>query len=150
MSFMDKFKGLIEPDEEEYEEEDEVVEVQEQSAPAQKPVRNTVAYEANAAAPAFDPNTKMVLFEPRSYNNEVKPIAKELMSGRATVINLHKVDTATSRRIIDFLSGVVVALDGEVKKIGDKVILCYPKEIGVAGSINFGTDEEEAAEEDAE
>jgi cell division inhibitor SepF len=50
--------------------------------------------------------------------------------------------------MIDFLSGVVFALSGSIQSIGKHVILCYPKEIVVAGSINFARDNEEDGEEE--
>lgn len=80
-------------------------------------------------------NTKMVLFEPRSFE-DCEEIAIHLKSKRATVVNLHKLNKDYAQRTIDFLTGVVFALDGTIKKIGHNVILCAPPAIGVAGDIN--------------
>ena len=41
-----------------------------------------------------------------------------------------------SQRTIDFLTGVIFALDGSIQKIGANVILCAPKGVGVHGK-NF-------------
>ena len=46
---------------------------------------------------------------------------------------------------------MVFARNGAVKKIGENVILCYPQEVGVAGTINYGkadTDTEEDTTEE--
>ncbi|MDD7281807.1 MAG: cell division protein SepF, partial [Erysipelotrichaceae bacterium] len=58
---------------------------------------------------------------------------------RAVVVNLHKLDREYAQRTIDFLTGVVFALDGKIQKIGQNVILCSPSQIGVQGSINLGS-----------
>ena len=81
--------------------------------------------------------TKMVLFEPRSFG-EAEEVGQRLKEGRAVVVNLHKLDRDYAQRTIDFLTGVVFALDGKIQKIGQNVILCSPAEIGVQGSISLG------------
>lgn len=144
MGFMDKFRSFVETgDDDDYIDEEEVVEekpVVHTPAPAKQQPKS--AYEVNSknTAPELDERTKMVLFEPRSFA-EAETVGARLKEGRAVVVNLHKLDKAFARRTIDFLSGVVYALEGSVQKIGPSVILCYPKEIGVAGSISFGADD---------
>ena len=86
-------------------------------------------------------NTKMVLFEPRSFE-EAEEVAKHLKERRAAVINLHRLQREYSQRTIDFLSGVVFALDGTIQKIGHNVILCTPASIGVHGAISLDGSEE--------
>lgn len=89
----------------------------------------------------------MVLFEPRSFS-EAEEVGQRLKEGRAVVVNLHKLDREYAQRTIDFLTGVVFALDGKIQKIGQNVILCSPAEIGVQGTISLGSpddlDDEEA------
>lgn len=148
MGFMDKVKDFITPvdenDEDDYEaEEDEYTPAPVKTAAAataaqaQQPVYENS--NTNKAAP-LDAKTKMVLFEPRSYG-EAEAVGGRLKEGRAVVVNLHKLDREYAQRTIDFLSGVVFALDGNIQKIGQNVILCYPNEIGVAGSISLGAEE---------
>ncbi len=145
MGFMDKIRDFVSPEEDV--EEEEIVET---AAPKQaEPVRQNTAPRAAAApaAPKAAPATQLVLYEPRSFG-EAEEVGKQLKAGKATVINLHKLDKAFSQRTIDFLTGVVFALDGSIKKIGQNVILCYPAEIGVSGNINL--DAPEAADDDEE
>lgn len=87
-------------------------------------------------------DTKMVLFEPRSYD-EVNEVAKRLKENRAVVVNLHKLTREYAQRTIDFLSGVIYALDGTIEKIGTNVILCTPRSMGVHGKINSDQNDEE-------
>ena len=44
--------------------------------------------------------------------------------------------------MIDFLSGVIFAIDGDIQKIGPKIFLCTPKNIGVDGSITMEDSED--------
>ena len=87
-------------------------------------------------------DTKMVLFEPRSFD-EAEEVARRLKENRAAVINLHKLQREYAQRTIDFLTGVVFALDGTIQKIGHNVILCTPKTINVNGEINLDASEED-------
>ena len=75
--------------------------------------------------------------KPRSFG-EAEEVGQRLKEGRAVVVNLHKLDREYAQRTIDFLTGVVFALDGKIQKIGQNVILCSPLQIGVSGSISLG------------
>lgn len=84
-------------------------------------------------------SSQMVVFEPRSYS-ESQGIADHLKSGRGCIVNLHRVSKEPAKRIIDFLSGVVYAIEGEVQKIGKNVFLTTPSNFGVYGEVT-GEDE---------
>lgn len=78
--------------------------------------------------------SKVVLFEPRSYD-EAQEIADHLRSRRSVVINLQRVRTDQALRIIDFLSGTVYALSGNISKLGSNIFLCVPENVEIQGSI---------------
>ncbi len=137
MGFMDKVKDFVAP----IEEEDEGYEAQ----PVETVSNETEAEPQNryerpkvrTNSATLNAKTKMVLFEPRSFG-EAEEVGQRLKEGRAVVVNLHKLDRDYAQRTIDFLTGVVFALDGKIQKIGQNVILCSPAEIGVQGSISLG------------
>ncbi len=85
-------------------------------------------------------DTKMVLFEPRSFD-EVEEIAKHLKQRRACVVNLHRLQRDYAQRTIDFLTGTVFALDGTIQKIAHNTILLTPSSIGVDGTISLDNNE---------
>lgn len=87
-------------------------------------------------------DSHLVLFEPRAYA-EAQEIANYLKQKRVAVVNLHRLQKEQSKRVIDFLSGVIYAIDGDIQEIGPKIFLCTPKNIGVAGSITMEEGEEE-------
>ncbi len=85
-------------------------------------------------------DTHMVLFEPRSFE-EAEEVAKYLKERRAAVVNLHRLQRDYAQRTIDFLTGVVFALDGTIQKIGHDVILCTPHSVSVEGEISMSINE---------
>ncbi len=40
-----------------------------------------------------------------------------------------------AKRIVDFLSGTVYALNGDIQKLGAQTFLCTPDNVDVTGSI---------------
>ncbi len=86
---------------------------------------------------------EVVLTEPLSYS-ESQSIADYILSNRAIVINLHKVTPDHAKRIIDFLSGTVYAVNGTIKKLGEEIFIIAPKAVNVSGDV----DEESSLEID--
>ena len=78
---------------------------------------------------------KMILLEPRAYS-ESQQIADHLKMGNTVVVNMKRVTPDQAKRIVDFLSGTVYALGGDLQKIGVGIFLCTPKNVNVEGSIS--------------
>ncbi len=90
-------------------------------------------------AVAEDGSTKLVLLEPRAYS-EAQQIADELKGRNTVVVNLKRVTSDQAKRIIDFLSGTIYAIGGDLQKVGGGIFLCTPNNVKVNGKI---TDETE-------
>ena len=75
---------------------------------------------------------KVVVHTPLSFDN-AREIADHLKAKKPVVINLENVDTPIAKRIIDFLSGAVYALDGNIQKIADRIFLIAPYNVGIMG-----------------
>lgn len=85
--------------------------------------------------------SKVVLVEPRIYA-EAQDIAEHLKNKRATIVNLQRIDREQGVRIVDFLSGTVYALGGDIQRIGKDIFLCTPDNVEVSGEIsNFIIDD---------
>ena len=82
---------------------------------------------------------KMILLEPRAYS-ESQQIADHLKKRNTVVVNLKRVTAEQAKRIVDFLSGTLYAIGGDLQKLGSGIFLCTPKNINVQGKM---TDEEE-------
>ena len=77
---------------------------------------------------------EVVLFRPSSFNDTSKA-ADDLRHRKAVIVNMENVDKAMARRVVDFLSGCVYALDGTVKKIAQSAYLFCPHNMDVVGDL---------------
>ncbi|MCC3372871.1 cell division protein SepF [Cohnella sp. REN36] len=81
-------------------------------------------------------NARVVLTEPKTYDNEAQEIADHLKSRRSVVVNLQRVRRDQAIRMVDFLSGTVYALGGHISKLGPNIFLCTPDSVEISGSIS--------------
>lgn len=77
---------------------------------------------------------EVVLFRPGSFNDTSKA-ADDLRNRKAVIVNMENVDRAMARRVVDFLSGCVYALDGDVKKIAQSAYLFCPHNMEISGDL---------------
>ena len=103
--------------------------------------------EAEALKEAQTSGNKMILLEPRSFS-EAQTIADHLKKRNSVVVNLKRVTSAQAKRIIDFLSGCIYAIGGNMQKIGVGIYLCTPKNVNVQGSITDDNDKGKTGVED--
>ena len=93
-------------------------------------------YEENATPSQLYNNEKtVILLEPRAYS-ESQAIADHLKSRNSVLVNFKRVTADQQKRIIDFLSGTLYAIGGDLQKVGEGIYLCTPKNINVQGSIS--------------
>ncbi len=102
--------------------------------------------ESEALKNADKAGNQMILLEPRSFS-EAQAIADHLKTRNSVVVNLKRVTSAQAKRIIDFLSGCIYAIGGNMQKIGVGIYLCTPKNVNVQGKI---TDDNEKSKSGAE
>ena len=78
--------------------------------------------------------SKIVLYEPCVYS-DAKDVAQNLLNNKAVVINFSRMEDSSARRIVDFITGTVYALNGEIQRIGDKIFLATPPKFMTDGKI---------------
>lgn len=134
MSMKNKIKTFFTMDDEyEYVEEPEEMDVSEnQAKKGRKDQRQDNVVNLTSLQ---QPTSKVVLCEPRTYN-EAQEIADNIVNRRAVVINLQRVEHQQAKRIVDFLSGTVYAVDGDIQKLGSQTFLCTPDNVNVSGNIS--------------
>lgn len=139
MGIKSKIKNWFFLEEEEFDEEFDNHPVPRENIVHENPIqpkKNVVRLESVKS------QSKLILSEPRVFA-EAQDIADHIKSRRAVVVNLQRIDKAHARRIIDFLSGTVYALGGEIQKVGVNIILCTPDNVEVSGNISdMFTDED--------
>ncbi|WP_105956270.1 cell division protein SepF [Apilactobacillus quenuiae] len=79
-------------------------------------------------------DSKIAVFEPRIYT-DVKTIAKKLIDNFAVIINFDSADDKTTKRIIDFLNGVIFTIDGRIERISEMVFLFSPHSYSIDGEF---------------
>ena len=77
------------------------------------------------------PEFKMRIYKPVNFE-QVTSVADDIKDNKACVVNYELVDAVGQRHIGDFILGVCYALDGEVQRITDNVVLYVPNGVDVA------------------
>ena len=78
---------------------------------------------------------KVVVIQPLTYSDS-QDIADHLKAKKPVVVNLEKVEKDVARRIVDFLSGAVYALDGSMQKVSNGILLLAPYNVGIMGDFS--------------
>ena len=116
------------------------------AAPTAAPTYTAPAYTAPAAAeqrPSGFNGTvlnmnankqEVVLYHAKAFDDAAKA-ADELVGKRAVILNMENVDKAMTRRVVDFLSGCVYALNGKVKKVAQATYLFCPHSMDIVGDL---------------
>lgn len=115
MGVMNKFMNFLGLQEEEEVVEREVLAAQDEPTEATPFDQRKNQKNGNIVSIHSQKNVKVVLVEPRSYD-EAQEIADHLRSFRTVVVNLQRVRNDQALRIIDFLSGTVYALVVEFRR----------------------------------
>ena len=68
---------------------------------------------------------KMKICKPTSFEQS-EEICTELKEKKSIIVNLEYVNKDVARRIVDFISGAVQALDGHIEKISNSIFLVAP------------------------
>ena len=70
-------------------------------------------------------SVKMVISQPTSFEQS-EEICSLLKEKKSVIVNLEYVNKDVARRIVDFISGGVYALDGHIQKISNSIFLIAP------------------------
>ncbi|WP_317950718.1 cell division protein SepF, partial [Rossellomorea marisflavi] len=133
----------LDEDEYEYEEEEKYEEHEEKKpmksqSPAQTK-QNVVSLQS------VQKSSKVILVEPRVYA-EAQEIADHLKNRRSVLVNLQRIQHDQAKRIVDFLSGTVYAIGGDIQRVGSDIFLCTPDNVEVSGNISELLSEEDFTE----
>ena len=88
-------------------------------------------------------NVRVVISQPNSYD-QASEICEHLKSKKSIIVNLEYVNKDVARRIIDFMSGAVYALDGNIQKISNSIFLIAPYNYEITNEVIKETVKEKA------
>ena len=77
---------------------------------------------------------KVVLVKPERFE-DASTIADHLNNKRTVVLNLESASKEISRRLIDFLSGVAYANNGQVKRVANSTFIITPYNVDIMGDL---------------
>lgn len=76
---------------------------------------------------------KVVIMQPETFD-DARDICDHLKSKKPVVVNLESISKETAQRIVDFLSGAVYGLDGDIQKVSAGIFLVAPNNVDVMGA----------------
>lgn len=131
MSLIDKIKGIVGTDEyydDEY--EDNFITKDEKSTKRTgDDVKSNKVVNINATT-----QLKVVLVKPEHFE-DASSIADHLNEKRTVVINLESTNKEIARRLVDFLSGVAYANNGQIKRVANSTFIITPYNVDVMGDL---------------
>ncbi len=77
---------------------------------------------------------QVVLVKPERFE-DASAIADQLNAKRTVVLNLESSSKEVSRRLIDFLSGVAYANNGQIKRVATSTFIITPYNVDIMGDL---------------
>ncbi|HIX65059.1 MAG TPA: cell division protein SepF [Candidatus Anaerotruncus excrementipullorum] len=142
MGLMDKFKNFIGiPEDEYYDEEGDVDFMPNNNASS----KSSEPFVEDATSHGEGKRNKVVnihattqlqvvLVKPERFD-DASTVADHLNSKRTVVLNLESTNKDVSRRLIDFLSGVAYANNGQIKRVANSTYIITPYNVDIMGDL---------------
>lgn len=141
MSLMDKIRSFIGVEEDDYYEDDGLdVPNNARGAQEQQPVVDAtqMPIEGRRGNKVVNIHAttqlKVVLVKPERFD-DASSIADHLNQKRTVVLNLESANREVSRRLIDFLSGVAYANNGQIKRVANSTYIITPYNVDIMGDL---------------
>ncbi|MBQ4168156.1 MAG: cell division protein SepF [Clostridia bacterium] len=75
-------------------------------------------------------HNKLIVYRPESYEDTMSIIGN-LKARKPIVLNMESIDIDIAQRILDFMSGAVSALGGDIRKISSKIFAVVPADYDI-------------------
>ena len=83
---------------------------------------------------------KLILTQPNGFD-DARQIAENVTNGKTVVVNFDRTDADTTKRTIDFMSGITYAVGGTVQRISTTIFLFAPANVEVYANERQYADE---------
>jgi len=77
---------------------------------------------------------KVVIMQPENFD-DAQDICDHLKNKKPVIINLEEVEKEIAQRIVDFLSGAVYGLDGNIQKVANGIFVIAPNNVDIMGDF---------------
>jgi len=134
-NLMNKVWGFfgIEPEDEE-EELDEVENYEEEQEEEEEEERKLFGRKNKVVNMPQANQIKMVISQPTTFEQS-EEICQYLKERKSCIVNLEYVNKDVARRVVDFISGGVYALNGHIQKISNSIFLIAPANYDIANEM---------------
>lgn len=142
MSILDKIKDIVSVPEDDYDDMPEEV-----NFSKREPESRKESYSSKSSSSSYDSEKRnkvvnihattqlqVVLVKPERFD-DAPAIADHLNSKRTVVLNLEATNKEISRRLIDFLSGVAYANQGQMKRVANSTFIITPFDVDIMGDL---------------
>jgi cell division inhibitor SepF len=77
---------------------------------------------------------KVVIMQPESFD-DAREVCDQLKNKKPVVVNLEGLTKETAQRVIDFLSGSVYALDGDIQRVSAGIYMIAPSNVDIMSNF---------------
>lgn len=77
---------------------------------------------------------KVILDQPMNYD-DTQRIIDNLRMRKLIIVNLEMLEVDTAQRVLDFVSGAVYALRGNIQKVSKGIFVLVPNNIDISGNV---------------
>ncbi len=81
----------------------------------------------------------MVIFRPTEYE-QAQTIIDYLKLRKPIIVNLDEIEVAVAQRILDFITGAVYALSGDIKKAARNIFVVVPSNVEISNANDENTE----------
>lgn len=138
MGLVDKFKGMFVSLDDEYDNEvDDFIQSKKETPHTSKSYDEGEVNERKANKVVNIHATtqlQVILVKPEQFD-DASAIADHLNAKRTVVLNLESAAKDLSRRLIDFLSGVAYANNGQIKRVANSTFIITPYNVDIMGDL---------------
>ncbi len=77
---------------------------------------------------------KVVIMQPETFD-DARDVCDHLKNKKPVIVNLENLTKETAQRVVDFLSGAVYAVDGDIQKVSTGIFMIAPNNVEVMGDV---------------
>ncbi len=136
MNFFDRIKDAFGTQDDDYYDDLPENEVFTEERPSQRTERYDQSDHRRNKVVNINATTQLqvVLVKPENFD-EVRTIADHLNARRTVLLNLESASKENAKRIVDFLSGVAYANQGQMKKAANSTFIITPFNVDLMGDV---------------
>jgi cell division inhibitor SepF len=105
-----------------------------------RPTANVADANKVVSLPTANKQIKVMLVAPKTFD-DAQIIADHVKTGKPVVVNFEETEESVMKRIMDFISGTVYALNGNIKMVGSKSksMVCAPNNVDIDLNKEFSS-----------